>query len=601
MTSGVLEKNLLRLEHLAETLARRRWLVLVAFSLLYAVPTLQLARGKLIWDDEFFTLYISKAANYTEILRALATGADQHPPPFYWLTHQVLSLFGASHTTLRLPAVVGFWMACVSLFLFVSRRTSNLWGLVAMLIPLVTPSYYYASEARGYGLMIGFAGLALISWQAAADGRARGLWTILLAISLAGAVSSHYYAVLILFALSSGELVRALALRRLDKPIWLAFAAPLVPLLLFLPTIRSASGYSAHFWARPLWPASLKSYEGLLGHVMGAICCVSVCALLYSALRLDRVERKHQTLRLKIWEVAAVIGLIALPVVTMVLAKTLTNGFTMRYVLPTLLGVSVALSYLAYLLFRGSSIMAVVLSGIAVLWFGFSLYQFDTRQRKEIDEVISDMRFLNQQVDLPVAMAEVTRFHRLSYYAPRSLVSRLAYLSDPVYSLRYRGHNTVDRGLLQLRPWFPIRVVDFSSFIVSHPKFLVYGYVGNWTWLTFQLVEPEFESTLVARKDVALLLSVISGKALEGNGRASPMNTGRGDQPDSESESLFWKISGPVSLCSQWMPADPLCSAIPRAEIPETQVHEQVPMTCCTWSNGGAMRPSLPTREPHLQ
>jgi hypothetical protein len=53
-----------------------------------------------------------------------------------------------------------------------------------------------------------------------------------------------------------------------------------------------------------------------------------VCALLYSTLKLDRAERTHQTLRLKAWEVAEVIGLITLPVVTMILAKTLTNGFT---------------------------------------------------------------------------------------------------------------------------------------------------------------------------------------------------------------------------------------------------------------------------------
>jgi hypothetical protein len=116
-----------------------------------------------------------------------------------------------------------------------------------------------------------------------------------------------------------------------------------------------------------------------------------------------------------------------------------------------------------------------------------------------------------------------------------------------------------------MRPWFPIRVVDFSSFINSHPKFLVYGYVGNWTWLTYQLVRPDFESTLVARRRSRLLLSVISEKAGEENEQVGTMDAEKGDESDSEAESLFWKISGSASLCSQLMPKDRLCSAIPRA------------------------------------
>src|ERR1700760_3429540 len=73
-------------------------LVAYAFFLaIYIVPNVVLARTKLIWDDEFFALYFAKITSWGELLRALRTGADQHPPSFYSLTHLIFQLFGASH------------------------------------------------------------------------------------------------------------------------------------------------------------------------------------------------------------------------------------------------------------------------------------------------------------------------------------------------------------------------------------------------------------------------------------------------------------------------------------------------------------------------
>ena len=77
-----------------------RALVYAAFTVLYLVPTLWLASGKLIWDDEFFTLYLARTG-WRSLLTALATGADQHPPPFYYLTHWIFQLFGMNPITLR--------------------------------------------------------------------------------------------------------------------------------------------------------------------------------------------------------------------------------------------------------------------------------------------------------------------------------------------------------------------------------------------------------------------------------------------------------------------------------------------------------------------
>ncbi len=187
---------------------RRKYLALFMCSVVYFCFTVPIARRKLMWDDEFFTLYISGAASFSEIWKALLTGADQHPPSFYFLTHTVFSGFGISHLTLRLPAMLGFWLMLLCLYAIVARRTSPIYGLAAMLFPLLTWIVRYATEARGYGLVLGFGSLALLCWLCASDGRRRacalpGLW-----LSLMLAVGSHYYAILLLLPLGVGELVR---------------------------------------------------------------------------------------------------------------------------------------------------------------------------------------------------------------------------------------------------------------------------------------------------------------------------------------------------------------------------------------------------------
>src|SRR5262245_6718202 len=72
------------------------------FSVAYFAVFILLAFRKLIWDDEFFSLYIARSGSYAEIMRALMTGADQHPPLFYWITQVFFQLFGVSHVSLRL-------------------------------------------------------------------------------------------------------------------------------------------------------------------------------------------------------------------------------------------------------------------------------------------------------------------------------------------------------------------------------------------------------------------------------------------------------------------------------------------------------------------
>src|SRR5262249_52945631 len=153
-----------------------------------------------------------------------------------------------------LPAIVGIWAMCLSLFLVVRRRCPVSFAWASVFFALSTKACEYIWEGRPYGLWLGLTGLSYLAWQAAADGRNRPVAVVGLALSTAAATAAHYYAVPVLMILCLGELTRSWHRRRPDIPVWLALAAGLLPLPLLMPLIRSASrAFSGNFWSRPGW------------------------------------------------------------------------------------------------------------------------------------------------------------------------------------------------------------------------------------------------------------------------------------------------------------------------------------------------------------
>ena len=486
-----------------------RALVYATFTVLYLVPTLWLAWGKLMWDDEFFTLYLSRVG-WRSLLTGLATGADQHPPPFYYLTHWVFQLFGMNQITLRLTAIVGFWILCVCLYEIVRSLTVPMWGVVAMLFPLSTQIYYYASEGRGYGLVTGFGALAVLAWFKATEPRQRSVFLPLLAVSLAGAVSSHYYAVLILISLAAGELVRTRALGRIDVSVWIAFAFTLLPLAVFLPTIRSARLYSAHFWAVPVWSDAIVFYSSQLEGGAVPLLGLLIAGVIFGfgmrgwqAMNFMRSGRPgdnlHERPPLTPWQATTLYLLAATPVPAMLIAKFETHGFSPRYAICSIVGIA---TLAAYLLWRVAprALTAMIAAVLCLVMYGVEVRVLGAAFDKQRTHLIDSLRALSDSGEAQIAMMDITVMHQLAFYAPRELATRINYVADPEKSVEYLNQDTVDRGLLDLRPWFPLKVVHVESFLADNPRFLAYGAADAWAWLPYDL--PKWgETRLIERVD----------------------------------------------------------------------------------------------------
>ena len=114
---------------------------LLACFLAGLLATVVIADHAPLWNDELSTYYVSDLAGAGDIWSELETGVEQTPFSFYLVTQVVMSCSGRSALALRLPEVLGFALMAVCLFQLVARRSSPLYGFVAVLLVVASTAY----------------------------------------------------------------------------------------------------------------------------------------------------------------------------------------------------------------------------------------------------------------------------------------------------------------------------------------------------------------------------------------------------------------------------------------------------------------------------
>ena len=535
---------LLQLEAGWSRCAGSRTVAYILFAILYIFPNVMLAHRKLMWDDEFFTLYLSKTKNWAELWRALSTGADQHPPSFYYLMHLIFKLAGTTHVTLRLAPLICFGLFCICLCEIARRVVGRQWAPVALLLPLTTPSLYYATEGRGYGIELGFVTFSLLMWILAAEGNKRA-WTVpALGVGLCLSVASHYYAVLFLIPLAAGELVKTKIRRSIDVPVYCAFLAALIPLVLFAPIILKAKTYSAHFWAVPSWSQMFVWYQEMTGFM--SLILLAAAGLIFVLRVPASQDPREATSPLRVPVVVVLSASALLPVVGMFIAQFITHAFTSRYFIAALPGTCIVALWGLRLIMRNSTAGPALISILCILLFGLewrALYKGEAQVLRQIRSVATLLRHTG---NAPIVISEYTVFHQLSFYGRRDLANRLVYAADPYRSERYLGFDTIDRGLLALVPWFPLKVMWWYEWWRTHPFSLVYGSAGGWTWHSYA-VDEVGKVQLLNRDLSRLLLGVVRTNIPEDDRAAS-------DPPGKPM--LYDQLPDGPPLCKVYMPAE---------------------------------------------
>jgi Dolichyl-phosphate-mannose-protein mannosyltransferase len=449
-------------------LGKRTYFFLIALTLLYAAGACARAAGRPFWYDEVITLIAAKAPDLGTTWKA-AVVTDANPPLPHLLTHLAISWFGLNEITARIPAIAGFWLLCLCLFQFVQRRAGSMYGFCALALPVLTGAYYYSTEARAYGLELGFTGIALVAWQAAAEGRKRRLALPALMVSLAAMLMCQYYAVFAYLPLAGGELARARRTRRVDWGVWIAFVLGGTPIMWRAATILGVVKAFSHTWAPAYLRQGVEFWEsGLapLGPYLALL--VGVLALFEWRAHAGPVESdlavpEHE------WVAGALF--LAIPLSAVIGGLLVTHMFTERYGLIGLVGFCMLTPMLAARAFGRSGTAGVAL--LAVVLWGMAIRLMDSGA---VGNPYQAEPILQAALERgPVVIPDGQLFLQMWQYAPERLKRRLVFLADMASALKYSGFDTIDGGVQALPASAPsLTVAAYPEFAKPGREFVMY-------------------------------------------------------------------------------------------------------------------------------
>ena len=466
------------------------------------------ASQRLLWNDELFTLYVSQLST-SDIIRALSTGVDLHPPGGYLAVRAVLLAFGDGLVQARLVSVVGFGVACLTIGRFVQRRFGFVPGVVATLAPFVTGAYDYAFEARPYAALLGISGIALLCWQSTAAEARRRLALLGLGLAVAVAVSFHYFGVLLAIPVAAGELIR-IREGRFRPGVWVALSVGLLPLLAYLPFLHAAADYRTAFWTRPSPGQLAYTYRIFLFPTL-LPAAITLAAYAVVALRIRRGGRKRDPepdpAENAKDDLAVCVALFLLPAAALA-ASYVTGGYHARYSILMALGfASLVGRFLATPQApRLGTIAAVVL---AVWVAGRGAVAAAPLVSGTAPDVLALHTLLRSPVvpsSLPIVVSDVATFIQLDHYAPPELRSRLRAITRPPdeQGLPYYEDSSV-RALDSLASWHPVAVVQYHELIRRNQRFVLYGDPG---WFTSRLSRDGAQLDLIGVTYQHLLILV---------------------------------------------------------------------------------------------
>jgi hypothetical protein len=471
---------------LAETLERHKGAVLAVFSIVYFGLTFYRASRKLFWFDELFTVYLCRLPDFKSVWHAVLNGADFNPPLLYLVTQFSERIFGEGHIATRLPEILGFWVFCLCLFRFVSLRLSVLSACVSLLFPLVTGAYWYAYEARAHGLVLGFCGIALVSWQAAAENTARrGWWLFALGGSLACSLLTHSFAFLIFAPIIFGELWRTKSGKHLDWPVWTTIGVSSLALLASIPLVSKVVTEAG---SQPSFLANLVRLRGFYRALLipnGAE--VLVGWLILTCMFYEEREGFGLKRGFRSYEVFALWAFVAIPVFEYGAAKFTGAPFLSRYSVSAIAGFAGVLG--AAVSKRPALALGTILLIAAQIGLDFkrfasgsvlvepsSNYQLSTR----IHEFGESYEWMADDKTLPIVVLDELDFLPISFYAPVKVAPQLVYVAWPKLDIN---------GKPNLRWWIggqalprlraccnsELAIVELADFLAWHDAFLVYG------------------------------------------------------------------------------------------------------------------------------
>lgn len=456
----------------------------------FASAALRAARDPL-WYDELLTFHAASLLPSVRALWAfLKPGLENNPPLSFILAAASQALFGPNEFALRLPSIVAFWIMALCLYTFLRRRLPWPFALAGMLLPFLMGAARYSHEARPYALLLALAAIALVAWQTAAAEparhRTRRLALVSLALALAAALCTQPLAVTLVLPFLAGEIARTIARKRVDWPVWCAFAAA-APALLVLWGLRTGGATNAHSRFTGTFLGHVyASYRDILGLAIAPLLVAGVLMFLMRAPNPAPTGTPPRPApRLRPWELAALLGFALIPLVA-VPVSSLGGHYWTRYALPCAIGLAgLAAAFFSRIAARslhaGTALVLILAAFFAIGRFlpegmltdGGVLLANSSREIQSALEQIPP--------DEPIAIGPLMTFVELEHYSSPALASRLYYLTAPEANAAIDGDTAFEFKGPLLAQYFPFRAhfADYRAFLATHKRFYVVRPIRN--------------------------------------------------------------------------------------------------------------------------
>jgi len=445
---------------------------------------------KRIWIDELLE-YFTDRQPVVEILRTqLHRPFSLEPPLFHLIVHGFQVVLGGGVQVQRMPAMLCFLLAQYCIYCIVRGLAGERAALVGLLLPTLMYARHYSNEGRSYALLLAMGTASLLCWYRATqrcDGQNRRMPLLWLGVSLAVAVMSHYYGVLLLAPVGAAEAIRTIERRRWDWPVVAAVAGGGLSLLLDLPFVHAALGFKAHYYAqRPTLQTIFDAYDWMLGiarakAVAGdAVVLLFVPLLLLVTWRVMRVRRDE----IAVW--AAPVALAMVPVFAFLLGRYVTQAFEPRYTIASAGGLSILLAVAISPLLAGRFAFWALIGVVLLLSVGLGMHEIN-RYRREFAEFHQQLQMPTDVVDgsgvpkQPIYVRSVELFLLAHYYLQPQVADRFTLLYSMNLEYGWLHHDAGSHFARNIGAAYPkFQTMSYEEFrklagekqvLVANPKF----------------------------------------------------------------------------------------------------------------------------------
>lgn len=423
-----------------------------------------------LWLDELLTLHMAQQGGPGEIVRATIDGSDGAPPLYAMIVASIMSVVKHQALAVRLPATLAYCGMVLCLLAFCRRRLSAVYSFVASLVAC-DACLMYATEGRGYGIVLGCAAGALLCWQMATEGRRRVVAVTLLAFCLALMTALHYYAIFFLVPLLLAEMVRWRRSLKFDPAILAAMLPALLVLAVHYPLIRGWQPGQAHRCSPPAWSQIPDFYMQFFLSVWAVLLSAAAALGIFSGSRRAQSARPAGFLPHE-W---VMIGALALmPPVMIAIAKYVTHVFGYRYALWAVIGISLLFAGLLSLAADQTAAVGVTVLGVLVVSLAAQeiLPLFRTPVLERNEAIRREIETLTDGSE-PIVVANAQAFVELSYYAPPRLRQRLIYPVSRDLELRYNHCDTTSLLMSGLSRDTKLHIIDYNAVVGAYPRFVL--------------------------------------------------------------------------------------------------------------------------------